>query len=192
MYTLTNKRGDAMRKIKTTKVLTKEEIQALKPAKNRNLVEQGTFFYPILFSEWNVEFRSFFKKERKSRSITGVDLIKGGPGFADHFPDASEVEADIEKIFPPTILHEKQRLESMEFIRKYYIHYKRVWSPPSIHLQKEEIVHMPYTVYSEVGQKSGKHKYVLLEHSSKSLDRLSKYPHMEKLCLPLLKGGDDK
>jgi hypothetical protein len=181
-----------MRKIKTTKVFTKEEIQAFKPAKKRKLVDQGTFYYPILFSEWKIEYKSLFKKERKSFSITGVDLIKGGPGFADHFPDASEVEADIQSILPPTILQEKQQLESREFIRKYYIHYKRVWSPPSIHLQKEEIVHMPYTIYAEVDQKTGKRKYVLFEHFSKNLDTLSNYPHIEKLCLPLLKGGDDK
>ena len=180
-----------MRNIKTTKVLTKDEIQTLKPAKNRKLIDQGTFYYPILFSEWNIEYKSFFKKERKSRSITGVDLIKGGPGFADHFPTFFEVEADIDSILPPIIFQEKQFHDSREFIRKYYIHYKRIWSPPSIHLQKEEIIHMPYTIYAEVDPKSGKHKYSLLEHSSNNLDTLSKYPHIEKLCLPYLKGGDE-
>lgn len=179
-----------MKTIYSLTVMKDNEIQNELQLKGRMLEIEGTYFFPVLFSVWNIGYKSFFRKDRKSRSITGADLIRGGTGLADHLPAFIENEVKEEAIIEPSLSLDEQRAESREFIRNYYIHYKRIWTPPVIELVKEEIIHMPYTILIDSNGRSERKKFFLLEHSSKNMDYLSKYPHIEERCLGALKGGD--
>ncbi|MBX9973602.1 hypothetical protein [Cytobacillus firmus] len=179
-----------MKKINSLKVLCNTEIQNSSLLKGKKLEIEGTYFFPVLFSVWNIEYKSFLRKDRKSRSITGADLVRGGTGLSDHFPEYVEIESDEADIISPTHLQSEQQAASREFIRNYYIHYKRIWSPPVIELAKEEVIYMPYTILINSAGKSERKKYYLLEHSSRNLDLLSNYSHIKDCCLGVLKGGD--
>lgn len=161
-----------------------------KSKKHHSLTLMETFYFPVYFSKWQIDYKSFFRKPRKNYTIIGVDLVKGSVGLADFIPKYSEAMIDHSKIIEPTVSLENQKIEAREFIRKYYIHYKRVWSPPQLKLITEEIIHLPYTIYLETNQKTGKERFMLFEHSSKSLDTLSKYSYIEERCLPILRGGE--
>ncbi|RBP90582.1 hypothetical protein DFO70_10988 [Cytobacillus firmus] len=181
-----------MKIIYSLKVMEKTEIQkASQNIKGRQLKIVDTYFFPVLFSVWEVVHKSFFRKEVKSRSITAADLTRGNTGLADLFPDFAEYDTAEYTIIEPSLSPVKQAAECREFIRKYYIHYKRIWTPPVIELVKEEVVHQPYTILVDPNASSARKKYYLLEHSSNNLDLLSNYPHIKEICSNVLKGGDD-
>lgn len=181
-----------MIKINSLKVLSDQEIQkSSSQLKGKKLEKEGTYFFPVLFSVWNIGYKSFFRKDRKSRSITGADLVRGSTGLSDHFPVYGEFEADETAIIPPSHSITEQQKVSREFIRTYYIHYKRIWTPPVIELSKEEVIHMPYTILIDSNGKTERTKFFLLEHASNNLDLLSNYPHIKECCLGVLKGGDN-
>lgn len=179
-----------MKKINSLKLLSEQEIQNSSQIKGKKLEIEDTYFFPVLFSVWEVGYKSFLRKERKSQSITGADLVRGGTGLADHFPIFEQYEAEESKIIKPSLSSAEQCEKGREFIRNYYIHYKRIWTPPVIELAKEEIIHMPYTLLTDPSWKNERKKYLVLEHSSQSADYLSKYPHIEGRCLGLMKGGE--
>ncbi|MBU8768949.1 hypothetical protein [Cytobacillus oceanisediminis] len=182
-----------MKKIYSLKVLEKSEIQkASQDIKRRQFKIVDTYFFPALFSVWDVLYKSFFQKEVKSRSITGADLTRGSTGLADFFPDFAEYDAEEYTIIEPSLSPVKLAADSREFVRKYYIHYKRIWTPPVIELVKEEVVYLPYTILFDPDASSERKKYFLLEHSSKNLDLLSNYPHIKENCSNILKGGDSQ
>jgi hypothetical protein len=171
-------------------VMEPKEIQKVVQQKRKRLMVEGTYFFPALFSVWDVAYKSFLGKERKSRTITGVDLVRGGPGMADQLPAFAEMEAENTSIIEPALSPMEQSAESREFVRNYYIHYKRIWTPPGIQLVQEEILYMPYTILMDPDGKSEKKKFYLLEHSSRNLDLLDSYPYIKDRCLGVLKGGD--
>ncbi|MDM5225841.1 hypothetical protein QUF73_06405 [Cytobacillus sp. NJ13] len=177
-----------MKMINSFKVLNMKEIQNSSLLKGKKLEIEGTYFFPALFSVWNIGYKSFLRKDRKSRSITGADLVRGGTGLSDHFPDYVEIEADEAAIISPSHLQSDQQASSREFIRNYYIHYKRIWSPPVIDLAKEEVIYMPYTILIDSAGKSERKKYYLLEHSSRNLDLLSNYSHIKEVLLRRFEG----
>jgi hypothetical protein len=179
-----------MKKILSLNVMKNREIHKAAQQKKKNLIVKGTYFFPVLFSVWEVTYKSFFRKVRRSRTVTGADLVRGGPGMADQFPSFSEMEADHTAIIDPALSPVSQSEECKEFIRNYYIHYKRIWTPPGIQLVQEEIIHMPYTILLDPEGKSERKKYFLLEHSSGHLDLLVSYPHIKDRCLGVMKGGD--
>lgn len=181
-----------MKTLNYTDEIEWEELQSLAKYKNMNLKIEGTFYFPVLFSIWDIEYKTFFRKDRKNTSITGVDLVKGASGLADYFPNYKTKEADEKHIISPLFPPEVKFSENREFIRRYYIHYRRIWSVPKIELRNEEVIHMPYTILSDVDKTSKQIKYYLLEHSSKKIDKLSNYKHIEESCLKLLKGGGNE
>lgn len=179
-----------MKTINSICMIHDDEIQRLITKKGKSFSIRETLFFPVLFSVWDVEYKSFFRKARKSRSITGVDLVKGGSGLADRLPEFTVKEVEETQIIQPLLSKDEKQRESREFIRKYYIHYKRVWSPPNIQLIREEIIHLPYTIFSESMGKSQNNRLFLFEHSSMNIDLLSNYHHIELQCLAALKGGE--
>lgn len=182
-----------MKRINSLKVMEKTEIQkASQNNKGKQLKIVDTYFFPVHFSVWEVVYKSFFRKEVKSRSITGADLTRGSTGLADSFPEFTRYEAKKNTIIEPSLSPSKLAEDSREFIRQYYIHYKRIWSPPVIELIREEVVHLPYTILLNPDATSERKKYLLLEHSSKNLDLLSNYPHIKENCSNILKGGDSQ
>lgn len=173
-----------MKTVKVTEMLTKEEALHVKGLRALQTNRTRTLLFPIHFSVWTVEAKNILRQNRTHKVIVGLDLIKGKYSFAESIPDSSDEVVHPLRVVNSQIPIDTKKDAVKEHIRNYFIHYKKVWSPPVIELEKEEVIYMPYTVFSSSGHAKQKaEKNFLLEHHTRNLDALSNHPHLERFFL---------
>ncbi|SES94575.1 hypothetical protein SAMN05421676_102180 [Salinibacillus kushneri] len=146
----------------------KEQIEAHPDAK--------VVFYPYEVTNWEIGFKPlpFLKKRMEKKSLI-TNLTKMETSFFQMKKDnlLPFDEQNHHLILPIHYTYQELTQTGMEYLKNNYIHKRKVWSYPEIHLKNTFTLYIPYLVYSR--KVKGREKTFLLEPSTGSEDVLEKY-----------------
>lgn len=145
-----------------------------------NVSKLTDIYYPCLVTKWEVSYRTFFKKERTHQRIILTNLIKGDSSFGNENPERQAATVKNNAVMEALYSEAEGRENAKEMLRRYYMHYVRVWSVPEITCLSGSMIYFPYTVLSEENKRNGKSKVMLYEPVSNLTDKLTKFPEIEQ------------
>ena len=146
-----------------------------------------TFYYPYYFFEVQIEYDSFLRKKRASKRVIAVNAATGSTSFSDVYPSFQKREILLHETVPIEYSAQECKKETIEMVRKYYIHHVRIWNPPTITVIKTDVVYLPYTVLYTRKVKNKKSQVHLYEHLSGNYDKLRNSPIIESAFNNLFK-----
>jgi hypothetical protein len=136
----------------------------------------SVIYYPYLFSKWEVIYESLLlKKQKRFKHTLAYNPFTKCVSFSDIYPVSQICSIDSKNAISyqevQTIKNE-QHLKAREFIKNYYIHYKKIWRIPQINCTKLDIIHFPYTIHRKKSDIDNPNSFLIYEHTSHQLGSL--------------------
>jgi hypothetical protein len=147
---------------------------------NQNVSKLTDIYYPCLVTNWEVSYKSLFKKQRTHKRVIFTNLIKGDSSFGNENPESRIARAKSSTVMEAVYSELEARENAKEMLRRYYMHYVRVWSVPEISCLSESTIYFPYAVLSAESKQRGKSRVILYEPVSNLTDKLAKFPEIEQ------------
>ncbi|WP_100397897.1 hypothetical protein [Bacillus sp. FJAT-44742] len=135
-------------------------------------------YYPYNFQKWEIHYKSFFKKPKLEKRVVASNLIKGDSSFADEWPSFSLGEVKENQIIPSKVEKSTYLASSREMVRRFYVHYARVWNVPRLELIEEKTAYLPYEVHLQKHTGKNQTRTMLYEPVSGHAENLDKYPEI--------------
>ncbi|MGG0717159.1 hypothetical protein ABE096_06115 [Robertmurraya massiliosenegalensis] len=168
---------------------TTDPVQLLQ--QNKWQVEEvQRLYYPYYFFEVQIEYDSFLRKKRFSKKMVAVNAVTGGTSFSDVYPTFEKRDISDHATVPMEYSAQDCQKETIEMVRKYFIHHVRIWNPPTITVSKTEAIYLPYTVLYTKKANNKKSYLHLYEHLSGKYDKLNNSPMIENAFNNLFKRSE--
>lgn len=147
---------------------------------DQHITKLTDIYYPCLLTKWQISYTGLFKKKCTQKRVILTNLIKGDSSFGNENPTENAVSVESNTVMKGIYSATEAHANAKEMLRRYYMHYVRVWSVPQITCLSENIIYFPYTVLSSDKSQKGKSKLMLYEPVSNLTDKLAKFPEIEQ------------